>query len=230
MVSTADVRTYVYGATYDSWNRVRTMTYPDGEVVTYAYNTAGQIASVKSNKQGKEETIVEEVGYDKEGHTVYTRLGNGTETTYTYDRQRERLQEMNLAAAGAAVMTNKYRYDAADNILGITNAIDPAKAGGKSQLGGAFSHTYAYDELNRLITASGKAKSASYEMAMTFGRMSEPLTKMQKVDSTRTAQSYDFTYRYEDDSHPTAPTQVDHGHYTITILFKVLMAILSHFR
>ena len=214
MVSTADVRTYVYGTTYDSWNRVRTMTYPDGEVVTYAYNAAGQIVSVKSNKQGKEETIVEEVGYDKEGHTVYTRLGNGTETTYTYDRQRERLQEMNLTAAGAAVMTNKYRYDAVDNILGITNAIDPAKAGGKSQLGGAFSHTYAYDELNRLITASGKAKSASYEMAMTFGRMSEPLTKVQKVDSTRTAQSYDFTYRYEDDSHPTAPTQVGHDHYT----------------
>ena len=121
---------------------------------------------------------------------------------------------MNLAAAGAAVMTNKYRYDAVDNILGITNAIDPAKAGGKSQLGGAFSHTYAYDELNRLITANGKAKSASYEMAMTFGRMSEPLTKVQKVDSTRTAQSYDFTYRYEDDSHPTAPTQVGHDHYT----------------
>ena len=208
------MRTYVYGATYDSWNRVRTMTYPDGEVVTYAYNAAGQIASVKSNKQGKEETIVEEVGYDKEGHTVYTRLGNGTEATYTYDRQRERLQEMNLVAAGAAVMTNKYRYDAVDNILGITNVIDPAKAGGKSQLGGAFSHTYAYDELNRLITASGKAKSASYEMAMTFGRMSEPLTKVQKVDSTRTAQSYDFTYRYEDDSHPTAPTQVGHDHYT----------------
>ena len=214
MVSTADVRTYVYGATYDSWNRVRTMTYPDGEVVTYGYNAAGQVESIRSERLGKEETIVEEVGYDKEGHTVYTRLGNGTETTYTYDRQRERLQEMNLTAAGAAVMTNKYRYDAVDNILGITNAIDPAKAGGKSQLGGAFSHTYAYDELNRLITASGKAKSASYEMAMTFGRMSEPLTKVQKVDSTRTAQSYDFTYRYEDDSHPTAPTQVGHDHYT----------------
>ena len=85
MVSTADVRTYIYGATYDSWNRVSTMTYPDGEVVTYAYNAAGQIASVKSNKQGKEETIVEKMGYDKDGHTVYTKLGNGTETTYTYD-------------------------------------------------------------------------------------------------------------------------------------------------
>ena len=214
MVSTADVRTYVYGVTYDSWNRVRTMTYPDGEIVTYAYNAAGQIASVKSNKQGKEETIVEQVGYDKDGHTVYTKLGNGTETTYTYDRQRERLQEMNLTAAGAAVMTNKYRYDAVDNILGITNAIDPAKAGGKSQLGGAFSHTYAYDELNRLITASGKAKSASYEMAMTFGRMSEPLTKVQKVDSTTTAKSYNFAYKYEDSNHPTAPTQIGHDHYS----------------
>ena len=218
MVSTTDVRTYVYGATYDNWNRVRTMTYPDGEVVTYHYNAAGQIVSLSGNKQGRESVIVDRIGYDKEGHTVYTRLGNGTETTYTYDKQRERLQAMNLTADGRAVMENKYQYDAVDNILGIVNAVDPTQAASgnnnKAKLGGAFNHTYAYDELNRLITASGKAKSASYEMAMTFGRMSEPLTKVQKVDSTRTAQSYDFTYRYEDDRHPTAPTQVGHDHYT----------------
>ena len=216
MVSTADVRTYIYGATYDSWNRVRTMTYPDGEVVTYAYNAAGQIASVKSNKQGKEETIVEKVGYDKDGHTVYTKLGNGTETTYTYDKRRERLQEMNLTAVGTSIMHNKYQYDAVDNILGITNAVDPTRGNtnGDKKLGGAFKHSYAYDDLNRLVYASGKAKQASYSMQMTFGRMSEPLTKVQKVDSTKTAQSYDFTYKYEDSNHPTAPTQIGHEHYT----------------
>ena len=216
MVSTADVRTYVYGATYDSWNRVRTMTYPDGEVVTYAYNAAGQITSVKSNKQGKEETIVEKVGYDKDGHTVYTKLGNGTETTYTYDKRRERLQEMNLTAAGTSIMHNKYQYDVVDNILGITNAVDPTRGNtnGDKKLGGAFKHSYAYDDLNRLVYASGKAKQASYSMQMTFGRMSEPLTKVQKVDSTKTAQSYDFTYKYEDSNHPTAPTQIGHEHYT----------------
>ena len=216
MVSTADVRTYIYGTTYDSWNRVRTMTYPDGEVVTYAYNAAGQIASVKSNKQGKEETIVEKVGYDKDGHTVYTKLGNGTETTYTYDKRRERLQEMNLTAAGTSIMHNKYQYDAVDNILGITNAVDPTRGNtnGDKKLGGAFKHSYAYDDLNRLVYASGKAKQASYSMQMTFGRMSEPLTKVQKVDSTKTAQSYDFTYKYEDSNHPTAPTQIGHEHYT----------------
>lgn len=67
MASVADIRTYVYGATYDSWNRVRTMTYPDGEVITYHYNAAGQVESLTSSKQGKESTIVAQIGYDKDG-------------------------------------------------------------------------------------------------------------------------------------------------------------------
>jgi len=216
MASVADIRTYVYGATYDSWNRVRTMTYPDGEVVTYHYNAAGQVESLTSNKQGKESTIVAQIGYDKDGHTVYQKLGNGTETTYTYDKQRERLQDMTLTGSGSTLMQNKYRYDAVDNILGITNAANPQGLTklNKAKLGGASTHSYQYDELNRLIHATGKAKSATYDMAMTFGRMSEPLTKVQKVDSSLTAKSYNFAYKYEDESHPTAPTQIGHDHYT----------------
>ena len=216
MASVADIRTYVYGATYDSWNRVQTMTYPDGEVVTYHYNAAGQVESMTSNKQGRQSVIVDRIGYDKEGHTVYTKLGNGTETTYTYDKQRERLQVMNLTADGQTVMENRYQYDAVDNILGITNAANPTSLTklNKAKLGGKSSHTYEYDELNRLVHANGKAKSASYDMVMSFGRMSEPLTKVQKVDSTTTAKSYNFAYKYEDSNHPTAPTQIGHDHYT----------------
>ena len=216
MASVADIRTYVYGATYDSWNRVQTMTYPDGEVVTYHYNAAGQVESMMSNKQGRQSVIVDRIGYDKEGHTVYTKLGNGTETTYTCDKQRERLQVMNLTADGQTVMENRYRYDAVDNILGITNAANPTSLTklNKAKLGGRSSHTYEYDELNRLIHANGKAKRASYDMVMSFGRMSEPLTKVQKVDSTTTAKSYNFAYKYEDSNHPTAPTQIGHDHYT----------------
>ena len=169
-----------------------------------------------SNKQGRQSVIVDRIGYDKEGHTVYTKLGNGTETTYTYDKQRERLQVMNLTADGQTVMENRYRYDAVDNILGITNAASPTSLTklNKAKLGGRSSHTYEYDELNRLIHANGKAKRASYDMVMSFGRMSEPLTKVQKVDSTTTAKSYNFAYKYEDSNHPTAPTQIGHDHYT----------------
>ena len=216
MASVADIRTYVYGATYDSWNRVQTMTYPDGEVVTYHYNAAGQVESMTSNKQGRQSVIVDRIGYDKEGHTVYTKLGNGTETTYTYDKQRERLQVMNFTADGQTVMENRYRYDAVDNILGITNAANPTSLTklNKAKLGGRSSHTYEYDELNRLVHASGKAKCASYDMVMSFGQMSEPLTKVQKVDSTTTAKSYNFAYKYEDSNHPTAPTLIGHDHYT----------------
>ena len=169
-----------------------------------------------SNKQGRQSVIVDRIGYDKEGHTVYTKLGNGTETTYTYDKQRERLQVMNLTADGQTVMENRYQYDAVDNILGITNAANPTSLTklNKAKLGGRSLHTYEYDELNRLIHASGKAKRASYDMVMSFGRMSEPLTKVQKVDSTTTAKSYNFAYKYEDSNHPTAPTQIGHDHYT----------------
>ena len=149
------------------------------------------------NKQGLQSVIVDRIGYDKEGHTVYTKLGNVTETTYTYDKQRERLQVMNLTADGQTVMENRYQYDAVDNILGITNAANPTSLTklNKAKLGGRSSHTYEYDELNRLIHANGKAKRASYDMVMSFGRMSEPLTKVQKVDSTTTAKSYEIISR-----------------------------------
>ena len=123
---------------------------------------------------------------------------------------------MNLTADGQTVMENRYQYDAVDNILGITNAANPTSLTklNKAKLGGRSSHTYEYDELNRLVHASGKAKCASYDMVMSFGRMSEPLTKVQKVDSTTTAKSYNFAYKYEDSNHPTAPTQIGNDHYT----------------
>ena len=123
---------------------------------------------------------------------------------------------MNLTADGQTVMENRYQYDAVDNILGITNAANPTSLTklNKAKLGGRSSHTYEYDDLNRLIHANGKAKRASYDMVMSFGRMSEPLTKVQKVDSTTTAKSYNFAYKYEDSNHPTAPTQIGHDHYT----------------
>ena len=216
MASVADIRTYVYGATYDSWNRVRTMTYPDGEVVTYHYNEAGQVSSLTSNKNGVESVIVDMMGYDEFGHTVYQKLGNGTETTYEYDRQRQRLQEMNLSTAGSQMMQNRYEYDKVDNILSLINSVNPQNLTERNsaKLGGMSKHIYQYDELNRLINADGTAKNASYSMTMTFNNMSMPLTKTQNVDSTTTALSYNNHYSYEDENHPSAPSQIGHEHYT----------------
>ena len=54
-----------------------------------------------------------------------------------------------------------------------------------------FIHTYQYGAFNRLISATGKAKNASYAMQMTFGRMDEPPAKVQKADPTTTGH---YTY------------------------------------
>ena len=59
------------------------MTYTDGEVVTYHYNAAGQVERMTSNKQGRQSVIVDRIGYDKEGHTVYTKFSNWEANKFT---------------------------------------------------------------------------------------------------------------------------------------------------
>ena len=59
------------------------MTYTDGEVVTYHYNAAGQVERLTSNKQGRQSVIVDRIGYDKKGHTVYTKLSNWEADKFT---------------------------------------------------------------------------------------------------------------------------------------------------
>ena len=168
---------------------------------------------------------------------VCARIVNGAESTYAYDRQRERLQGMLLTANGDSIMQTQYKYDPVDNILGISNVITPkapkkpkgfggfgrtdgmggldaGKEKKEKPLGGAFSHTYAYDELNRLIRAEGKAKGLGYAMDMSFGLMGEPLTKVQRTDSGSVAGSYALAYEYGDADHPTEPSQIGHERYT----------------
>ena len=115
-------------------------------------------------------------------------------------------------------MQNKYKYNLnlVDNILGITNSANSQNITekNKAKLGVAYSHSYTYDGINRLVSANGKAKTASYWLDMTYGIMGEPLTKKQKVDSSKVAQSYAFAYLYEAGDHPTAPSQIGHNHNT----------------
>ena len=61
---------------------------------------------------------------------------------------------------------------------------------------------------------NGKTKSTSFEMMITFIRMGEPLTKVQRTDSGSVAGSYALAYEYGDADHPTAPSQIGHERYT----------------
>jgi YD repeat-containing protein len=120
-----DMRTWIWEATYDTWNRVQTMTYPDAEVVSYKYNAAGNLDSMSGLKLGRTYNYISKIGYDKYEKQVYLKYGNGSVTTYTYDPLRQRLNNMILNSNNQTLMNNTYSYDALNNILGITNSAQP---------------------------------------------------------------------------------------------------------
>ena len=92
------------------------------------------------------------------------------------------------------------------NVLSIANAA-PLPQSGKA--GGQMSHTYGYDALYRLTSASGTyrgadSKSASYTLAMSYDNMHRIKSKSQHLtqqgvqfDGTLNA-GYDLTYTYQD--------------------------------
>src|SRR5690554_493667 len=74
---------------YDSWGRVRSITYPDEEQVSYSYDQAGQLKSVSSFIPGvSAHAVVSDIRYNDYGEREQITYGNGTKTDYSYDTRR----------------------------------------------------------------------------------------------------------------------------------------------
>ena len=146
------------------------------------------------------------ISYYKFEQRSYLKYCNGVETFYTYDPKRRRLQNLAVTSSAGTIMYNAYSYDAVSNVLSIANAA-PLPQSGKA--GGQMSHTYGYDVLYRLTSASGtyrgaEGKSASYTLAMSYDNMHRIKSKSQHLtqqgvqfDGTLNA-GYDLTYTYQD--------------------------------
>ena len=200
------VATYVTQWKYDSHNRLLEMIYPDEEKVTYGYNLGGQVEKVSGYKTTHYD-YVSKIGYDKFEQRTYLKYCNGAETFYSYDPQRRRLQNLGVNAGGKTIMDNAYSYDAVSNVLGVQNNA-PLPQSGKA--GGQMSHSYTYDPLYRLSSATGTYKgtdnkTASYTLAMGYDNMHRITSKKQHL-TQRNVQfngtlnaGYDLTYTYNND-------------------------------
>ena len=136
---------------------------------------------------------------------TYLKYCNGAETFYSYDPARRRLQNLVVNAKAGTIMDNAYSYDAVSNVLGIKNNA-PLPQSGKA--GGQMSHSYTYDPLYRLASATGTYKgtdnkSASYTLSMGYDNMHRITSKKQHLsqtgvqfDGTLNA-GYDLTYTYQ---------------------------------
>ncbi|GAB6119058.1 SpvB/TcaC N-terminal domain-containing protein [Dysgonomonas termitidis] len=199
------IATYITQWSYDSWNRLEQMVYPDGEKISYAYNTGGLLESVKGEK-AYSYIYVNKLGYDKFEQRIYMKYCNGAETNYSYDPQRRRLSNLMVISGKETrkqIMNNAYSYDKVDNVLSVINTA-PAPVTG---MGGQMSHTYNYDGLYRLQSATGTYsgadnKLASYTLAMSYDNLHNITSKKQHVQQQgiqfdgMLKAGYDLTYEY----------------------------------
>ncbi len=164
---------------YDSYGKLLSMTYPDGEKVCYWYDASGQLSDVYVNDRKKGDYYVEKIGYDKFGDRIYMRYGNGATAEYAYDEQMRRLvHRLDTLSHERPVsrLERTYDYDLVGNITSL-------QATGDTLLFDPVSHTYGYDHLYRLTSATGNAGSDPnrYTLAMTYDKMYRVKTKKQHL-------------------------------------------------
>lgn len=198
---------------YDTWGRAQQMTYPDGEVLTYAYDSGGLPRQARGVKLGVTFAYMERLEYDKFNQRAFMVTGNGIPTTYRHDEKTRRLSELEAADFQHLV----YGYDLVGNLTSRSNQVNPVRP---SDMGGPVDQTFAYDDLNRLTSASGEWRFApnkrdTYSLTMSYDTVHNITRKTQShnVENAGNAvipqkkTSYDSSYDYTS-LHPHAPTTI----------------------
>jgi RHS repeat-associated protein len=213
-----DEVTYTTEWKYDTWNRLTSMVYADGEEVTYTYNTGGLLRSMDGKKKNATFSYVKQLGYDKFEQRVFLAYGNGTKTTYAYEPDRRRLKNMQAqTAAKRLFMDNVYSYDKVNNILGMENKAPIPSA---NLMGGSSEYIYQYDDLYRLSTAEGHYKGPNdehtYNLAMVYNSVGGITQKSQKhlrKGQEQKKTTYGMAYTYGEEQ-PHAPVHIGDQTYT----------------
>ena len=197
---------------YDSWGRMMEMIYPDGEQVSYSYNSAGQLKTISSSNQ----VYLENVEYNFFEQPTKITYGNGVVTLNEYDiTQRIRAMQINRPdAQNSTLLRNIYSYDKNQNITAISNTVSQHSL---LQIGGTWGKSYEYDMFNRLTNAQGSWNGSnedhSYNLKMTYNNTHGISIKDQNhINSAvgETENSYIAHYQYNDSNHPNAVTNIDY--------------------
>ncbi len=117
---------------YDAMGRVISITYPNNEVVGYAYDNSGNTASINGYVAG--------VDYNAMRQMTNINLANNLSRTLTYDPRNARLMKIETPN----IQDLSYIYDAKGNITTINDAVRP------------YVKTFEYDDLDRMTRGDDK--------------------------------------------------------------------------
>ena len=201
---------YVSEYAYDTYNRLRRLIWPDGEALTYAYNSGGLPQSATGSKGTYSYPYLKALTYDKFEQRVFLRQGS-------YNPLNRRLAGLQAKAAERQFMDLAYQYDPVGNILGLDNLAAVSKP---NQFGGRLAQTFGYDDLYRLTSASGSLKQQPntehrYALAMQYDEIHNIVGKNQQHvritpgdgSIVQRKTTYDFQYAYAGPQ-PHAPTLI----------------------
>jgi RHS repeat-associated protein len=212
-----DEQTFTTEWEYDTWNRLVSMTYSDGEKVTYQYNTGGLLRGMTGKKKNATFNYVSQLGYDKFEQRVFLAYGNGTKHSYSYEPERRRLETMTARTGSKRLfMDNAYGYDNVNNILSLKNN---APVPSPNLMGGSGDYSFEYDDLYRLTSAEGTYKGANdeqtYTLTMQYNSVGGILQKTQEHKRKGNIQkktTYDLNYTYSE-TQPHAPVHIGQQAY-----------------
>ena len=136
--------TYTTQSGYDGLSRMTSLTYPDNSTVTNSFN--GPL--LQQVTEGST-TYAQYGGYNALGQPSTLTLGNGVVTTYTYQANTFRLTSLNTVSGSTTLQNLGYSYDSGGNVTALTDAVNGNQA-------------FSYDEISRLLTATGPYGSLTY--------------------------------------------------------------------
>lgn len=200
-----------------------------GNVQRIAYDVAGLVKSCwLTINGGKEQPIVTSITYSAAGQKLVELHGNGVMTTWTYEKETQRLvgiktERPTTHPSGAKVLQDlRYEYDPVGNVLVVSNDAEETRFWRNQEI--VPRCTYSYDSLYQLIRATGR------EMA-DARQQSSALPVFSSFDDA-TYTNYSRTYRYDTGNNliqiqQSAPASGNSYTTTMTVSNSSNRAVLS---
>lgn len=203
---------------FDSFGRLRKLTYPDEDNVAYSYDGGGQLNRIDFVNAAGTNCLVDSILYDELGKRKQIKYGNGVVSNYDYYTDNKRLKSLRTMLGEKSYQNMEYKYDLAGNVTERTNNDFTTQEEKKY----STSQMYEYDDLNRITKSSGTFKNEigenHYENAFKYNGIGNILNKNQlntfKPDGgnmiTLQNTSYDYNYVYGSSKpHAVTDTGVD---------------------
>lgn len=189
-----DSTNYTKSYTYTRFDRPATITMPDGVVLTYTYNSIGQISAVTSNYGN----VVDTLEYSPLSQVKKIDYSNGLFSSMTYDAAMMYRMTAKATKNDAQTTTFQNISYAYDNVGNITNL---AESSGSSANKTA---AYVYDDLYRLTSATitNTTSGSNYTHTFSFDSIGNILTKSDQGS---------YTYAETGKVNPHGVTLVDNG-------------------